>query len=224
MTSVIATVLFLSVVFYLLTIGEATSRSHWKKGDFHTDALQSSMGRFFPSIEWGLESPPLAHAFGGLPMQSILPGTPQEAQPDSDKLEALNNLKEEYDTLARYTEEQYETMHTLADELTNKQLSKAETIEKNEELVETQKTWAQDQTDLSDKAREYRRNGGTYSDLYEPSYLDEDLPSVDSVTGGYDEAFQVTGKDMSSDEESEKESEKGSQEESKEESGNNDEE
>ena len=73
-------------------------------------------------------------------MQSILPGTPQEAQPDSDKLEALNNLKEEYDTLARYTEEQYETMHTLADELTNKQLSKAETIEKNEELVETQKT------------------------------------------------------------------------------------
>ena len=60
--------------------------------------------------------------------------------------------------------------------------------------------------------------------MYEPSYLDEDLPSVDSVTGGYDEAFQVTGKDMSSDEESEKESEKGSQEESKEESGNNDEE
>jgi cytochrome c oxidase subunit 1 len=68
--SVVATGLFLYIVYKQCVTGTAVSRNPWLTPQFYTDALQANLNRSYPSIEWGLNSPPKPHAFTSLPLQS----------------------------------------------------------------------------------------------------------------------------------------------------------
>ena len=68
--SVVATWLFLYVLYVQLIEGKATSRYPWLTPQFYTDSLQTLLNRAFNSLEWSLNSPPKPHAFVSLPLQS----------------------------------------------------------------------------------------------------------------------------------------------------------
>ena len=70
--SVIATWLFLYILYIQLVEGKATSRYPWLTPLFYYDMLQTHLIREFNSLEWGLNSPPKPHAFVSLPLQSGL--------------------------------------------------------------------------------------------------------------------------------------------------------
>jgi len=68
--SVVATVLFLHIVYTQLVEGEATSRFPWLVPEFYSDLFQTLFSRNYNSLEWTLNSPPKPHAFVSLPIQS----------------------------------------------------------------------------------------------------------------------------------------------------------
>jgi len=68
--SVIATWLFLYIVYLQLTRGNVTSRYPWLTPQFHSDSLQTLLNKVYNSLEWCLSSPPKPHAFDSLPLQS----------------------------------------------------------------------------------------------------------------------------------------------------------
>jgi cytochrome c oxidase subunit 1 len=70
--SVVATVLFLHIVYVQLVEGNATERYPWLKPQFFSDLFQTLFNRTFSSLEWSLNSPPKPHAFVTLPLQSGL--------------------------------------------------------------------------------------------------------------------------------------------------------
>ena len=70
--SVIATWLFLQVLYVQLTEGYTTTRYIWLTPQFYGDLLQTLLNRASPSIEWAINSPPKPHAFVSLPLQSTL--------------------------------------------------------------------------------------------------------------------------------------------------------
>ena len=71
MISVIATLLFLQILYAQLVVGKAISRYPWLRPEFYYDILQTHLVRAYNSLEWGLNSPPKPHAFISLPVQSI---------------------------------------------------------------------------------------------------------------------------------------------------------
>jgi len=68
--SVIATWLFLHIVYIQLTEGKVTTRYPWLTTEFYSDTLQTLLKRSYNSLEWALSSPPKPHAFTSLPLQS----------------------------------------------------------------------------------------------------------------------------------------------------------
>ena len=70
--SVIATWLFLYIVYVQLVEGKAASRYPWLTPQFYSDSLQTLLNRSYNSLEWALTSPPKPHAFVSLPLQSTL--------------------------------------------------------------------------------------------------------------------------------------------------------
>ena len=68
--SVVATGLFLYIVYAQLVEGSATSRYPWLTPQFFSDLFQTLFNRTYSSIEWSLNSPPKPHAFVTLPLQS----------------------------------------------------------------------------------------------------------------------------------------------------------
>jgi cytochrome c oxidase subunit 1 len=70
--SVIATVLFLHIIYTQLVEGNVASRYPWLVPEFCFDLFQTLFNRNYVSLEWGLESPPKPHAFVSLPAQSSL--------------------------------------------------------------------------------------------------------------------------------------------------------
>lgn len=68
--SVVATWLFLYIVYVQLVEGKATSRYPWLTPQFYSDTLQTLLNRSYNSLEWALSSPPKPHAFVSLPLQS----------------------------------------------------------------------------------------------------------------------------------------------------------
>ena len=70
--SVIATWLFLYILYVQLVEGKATSRYPWLLPQFYYDMLQAYLIREFNSLEWGLDSPPKPHSFTSLALQSGL--------------------------------------------------------------------------------------------------------------------------------------------------------
>ena len=69
--SVIATVLFLHIVYVQLVEGKVTTRYPWLRPQFFSDLFQTLFSRNFNSLEWSLDSPPKPHAFVTLPLQSM---------------------------------------------------------------------------------------------------------------------------------------------------------
>jgi cytochrome c oxidase subunit 1 len=70
--SVIATVLFLHIIYIQLIEGKVASRYPWLIPEFCFDLFQTLFNRNYISLEWGLQSPPKPHAFVSLPMQSSM--------------------------------------------------------------------------------------------------------------------------------------------------------
>ena len=68
--SVVATLLFLHILYVQLVEGNATSRYPWLTPQFYSDSLQTILNRSYNSLEWCLTSPPKPHAFVSLPLQS----------------------------------------------------------------------------------------------------------------------------------------------------------
>jgi cytochrome c oxidase subunit 1 len=70
MISVVATVIFLYIVYAQLVAGKEAYRFTWVNPEFFGDTLQTMLTRATPSLEWNLTSPPKPHAFVSLPLQS----------------------------------------------------------------------------------------------------------------------------------------------------------
>ena len=70
--SVVATWLFLYIVYVQLVEARVTSRYPWLSPEFYSDSLQTLLNRSYGSLEWALTSPPKPHAFVSLPIQSLL--------------------------------------------------------------------------------------------------------------------------------------------------------
>jgi len=68
--SVIATYLFIYILYNQLTKGQAIYRDIWSIPKFYNDTLRVYLNRSHGSIEWCLNSPPKVHAFINLPLQS----------------------------------------------------------------------------------------------------------------------------------------------------------
>lgn len=68
--SVIATGLFLYVLYAQLVEGKESVRNPWLTPEFYSDHLQALLNRTFDSLEWNLTSPPKPHSFTSLPLQS----------------------------------------------------------------------------------------------------------------------------------------------------------
>ena len=69
--SIIATWLFLYIVYMQLVEGKITSRYPWLTPQFYSDTFQALLNRSNNSLEWCLNSPPKPHAFVSLPLQSM---------------------------------------------------------------------------------------------------------------------------------------------------------
>jgi len=70
--SVVATWLFLNILYNQLVEGKGVSRYPWLTPQFYTDFLQALLNRSYLSLEWCLNSPPKPHAFASLPLQSAI--------------------------------------------------------------------------------------------------------------------------------------------------------
>jgi cytochrome c oxidase subunit 1 len=81
--SVVATVVFLNLVYLQLVNGQATSRYPWLIAQFFSDTFQTLFNRTYSSIEWCLNSPPKPHAFINLPIQSVFVGQDNETMAES---------------------------------------------------------------------------------------------------------------------------------------------
>ena len=68
--SVIATLLFIYILYIQLVNGKFLIRSPWKTIKFYTDILRNFLNRSDTSIEWCLDCPPKPHAFTNLPSQN----------------------------------------------------------------------------------------------------------------------------------------------------------
>ena len=69
--SVVATWLFLYIVYLQLIEAHSTNRYPWLIPEFYSDTLQTLLSRSYTSLEWALTSPPKPHAFVILPIQSM---------------------------------------------------------------------------------------------------------------------------------------------------------
>jgi cytochrome c oxidase subunit 1 len=70
--SVIATFVFLDIVYNQLRGDLYTSRNPWIIAPYFSDTLRTLTTRVHTSLEWALTSPPKPHAFVSLPLQSTL--------------------------------------------------------------------------------------------------------------------------------------------------------
>jgi cytochrome c oxidase subunit 1 len=68
--SVVATWLFLYIVYVQLITGDIASKYPWLTPQFYSDLFQTLFKRNYDSLEWSLNSPPKPHAFVSLPLQS----------------------------------------------------------------------------------------------------------------------------------------------------------
>jgi cytochrome c oxidase subunit 1 len=70
--SVVATWLFLRILYNQLTQGKNILRYPWATAQFFTDYLQYYLNRVYTSLEWALNNPPKPHSFMSLPLQSSI--------------------------------------------------------------------------------------------------------------------------------------------------------
>ena len=132
--SVVATWLFLQMLYIQLTIGKTTSRYPWLTPQHYSDLLQTLLNRSYNSLEWCLNSPPKPHAFVSLPLQSsirkllnsvgsglfsfvALDGYRRAVINDKKNafqtrsLKSLQDSKQEFEQAAKVFQEQENSMH-----------------------------------------------------------------------------------------------------------------
>jgi heme/copper-type cytochrome/quinol oxidase subunit 1 len=148
--SVVATWLFLYIVYIQLVEGKATSRYPWLTPQFYSDSLQALLNRSYNSLEWALNSPPKPHAFVSLPLQSFFISPILWASIEEVKalLNGLGNLNKREDELQSEEEDLQDKLQssnaefgtgssqssTIATELQKVQDEKSEVIERSQEL------------------------------------------------------------------------------------------
>jgi heme/copper-type cytochrome/quinol oxidase subunit 1 len=148
--SVVATWLFLYIVYIQLVEGKATSRYPWLTPQFYSDSLQALLNRSYNSLEWALNSPPKPHAFVSLPLQSFFISPILWASIEEVKalLNGLGNLNRREDELQSKEEDLQDKLQssnaefgtgssqssTIATELQKVQDEKSEVIERSQEL------------------------------------------------------------------------------------------
>jgi cytochrome c oxidase subunit 1 len=71
-TSVVAIIIFLNILYNQLTEGKTEVKYPWFHIEFFGDLLQIQLNRVYTGLEWCLDSPPKPHAFVSLPLQSSL--------------------------------------------------------------------------------------------------------------------------------------------------------
>ena len=71
LVSVLATFIFLDVLYVQLVEYKESLRNPWLTLQFYIDQLQALLNRTFYSLEWNLTSPPKPHSFTSLPLQSF---------------------------------------------------------------------------------------------------------------------------------------------------------
>ena len=91
--SVVATALFLYILYVQLVEGEASSRYPWLTAQFFSDLFQTLFNRNYNSLEWSLNSPPKPHAFVSLPLQSM-PLALNITQQVNKKKQEISDLKQ----------------------------------------------------------------------------------------------------------------------------------
>lgn len=69
-TSVIATWLFLEIVYVQLVKGKYVFGYPWLNTEHFSDTVQTLLNRVYSSLEWSLDNPPKPHAFTSLPIQA----------------------------------------------------------------------------------------------------------------------------------------------------------
>jgi len=122
--SVVATFIFLQKVYLQLVYGNAASRFPWLTAQFYSDTFQTLFSRNYPSLEWGLSSPPKPHAFASLPVQSFS-ASPILLLGETDaELDAMN------------ADQLNEKLAEAERELTDCEQSLARAIEDKTEIVE----------------------------------------------------------------------------------------
>jgi cytochrome c oxidase subunit 1 len=70
--SVVGTYIFIYVLYKQLINYKYANRDEWKIPRYYSDAIRILSNRTSSSIEWCVNSPPRAHAFTSLPLQSKL--------------------------------------------------------------------------------------------------------------------------------------------------------
>ena len=74
--SVIATWLFLYILYIQLVKGKPVSRYPINSGEIFKDFPRNILNRAYDSLEWGVQSPPKPHAYVTLPVQNGFPPRP----------------------------------------------------------------------------------------------------------------------------------------------------
>ena len=97
--SVVATALFLQIVYLQLVEGKAIFGYPWAVPQLFSDYLRILKDKTSPSLEWALHNPPKPHAFTSLPLQSTMPGSsnPDNENPDDEdeNMESPSDLSED---------------------------------------------------------------------------------------------------------------------------------
>ena len=70
--SVVATWLFITIVYSQLRRGVLAPKYPWIGPQFFSDMLQAFLTRTYGSLDWALNNPPKAHPFTALPVQSAI--------------------------------------------------------------------------------------------------------------------------------------------------------
>lgn len=92
--SVVATWLFLEILYTQLVRGKVVFGYPWLNPQYYSDTIQALLNRAYNSLEWSLDNPPKPHAFTSLPVQAqprVLSGPGQYVNGKAVKPEAAEN-------------------------------------------------------------------------------------------------------------------------------------
>ena len=108
--SVIAAWLFLYIVYKQLIDGKVSNRNPWSIIEYFSDTLQASLNRNYPSLEWGLTSPPKPHAFVSLPLQSVTDLSPENLIILANFTTEFNTVLDNINTLNKQANDLFHTI------------------------------------------------------------------------------------------------------------------
>ena len=166
--SVIATGLFLYILYIQLVEGNATSRYPWLTPQFFSDLFQTLFNRNFNSLEWSLNSPPKPHAFVTLPMQSTRGsgGSEGEGSSSRDSQNTSDQWDEYRERLEQISELRAFERGVAEDELARRSSEGESDDSIHRALQEVERTWErwdQAERNIEEYENRIRNVGGSSS-------------------------------------------------------------